>query len=510
LAIGTGGIASTNYPNTSVTQYIPANQVVSNYPGRVYYVTTDQSGNFTVGQYFSVNQATGAATLNASSFNLSGLSSLRLGSIGAQLGAQINEFSTDPSLSQNSNTKVPTQQAIKTYVDDLHAATFEPTGFNRGTPSSMGVIEFSLDGTTIHKIDENSNYTTRSDSKFATGTAYETAASANTLAIYPAAGQTAITIWQSGIKYTFTSLQKSTVSGTIAGAVYFFVNNGALTYYTSMSGDYIQKQAFVALVYVNENTNSVVIFGDERHGITMDGATHYYLHTTSGTRYKSGLGVAGVTTGSTTFTSLATGEIWDEDIMHTIPSSSNAVMLYRSSNRWSKFAAANTFAYLSAGTAQYNQMTSPGVYTVSNIPTGKYAVMYIMATNDRISPFVRVMGQFVFDTLTLARESAQTEPRDTSTTGLPVTEFLWVGAVVVDYQGKVQTLDNGANYVDLRYVNISSGTNSSAAVQATAADTYFNNSLSGISTSDVQSAIDNLYAGPTAKDRAFTYFIGAM
>jgi hypothetical protein len=121
LAIGTGGIANTNYPNTTVSQYIPSNQTVQNYPGRVYYVTTDQSGNFQVGPYFAVNQATGSATLNASAFNLSGLSSLRLGSIGAQIGAQINEFSTDSTFSQNSNVKVPTQAAVKTYVDTKFA-----------------------------------------------------------------------------------------------------------------------------------------------------------------------------------------------------------------------------------------------------------------------------------------------------------------------------------------------------------------------------------------------------
>jgi hypothetical protein len=122
LGIGTGGIANTNYPNTSVTQYIPSNQTVQNYPGRVYYVTTDQSGNFQVGPYFSVNQATGSATLNASAFNLSGLSSLRLGSIGAQIGAQINEFSTDGTMSQNSNVKVPTQAAVITYVGNAVAS----------------------------------------------------------------------------------------------------------------------------------------------------------------------------------------------------------------------------------------------------------------------------------------------------------------------------------------------------------------------------------------------------
>ena len=116
LQIGTGGIATTNYPGTPTQGPTPANQINYTFPGRVYYVSTDELGNFYVGNYFSVNQATGAATLNASAFNLSGLTSLRLGSIGAQLGAQINEFSTDGTLSQNSDVKVPTQHAVTTYL----------------------------------------------------------------------------------------------------------------------------------------------------------------------------------------------------------------------------------------------------------------------------------------------------------------------------------------------------------------------------------------------------------
>ena len=55
--------------------------------------------------------------MDASEFDLSGLTSLRLGSIGAQLGESINEFSADGLLSGNSNTAVPTEQAVKTYVD---------------------------------------------------------------------------------------------------------------------------------------------------------------------------------------------------------------------------------------------------------------------------------------------------------------------------------------------------------------------------------------------------------
>ena len=117
LNIGVGGTVTTNWPGVPSTQPISAQEITEGFPGRIFYVSTDQDGNFRVGKYFRINQATGAATLNASAFNLSGLAELRLGSVGAQLGAQINEFSTDGTLSQNSAVKVPTQSAVKTYVD---------------------------------------------------------------------------------------------------------------------------------------------------------------------------------------------------------------------------------------------------------------------------------------------------------------------------------------------------------------------------------------------------------
>jgi hypothetical protein len=119
LDVGTGSKANTNWPFLPLSPNVPSYETLEDRPGRVYYVSTDQDGNFAVGKYFRVEQATGKATLDASAFDLSGLSSLRLGSIGAQLGAAINEFSTDPLLSQNSDEKVPTQRAVKTYVDAL-------------------------------------------------------------------------------------------------------------------------------------------------------------------------------------------------------------------------------------------------------------------------------------------------------------------------------------------------------------------------------------------------------
>jgi hypothetical protein len=112
LAIGTGSFASTAYPNVSTLNYITANQHVSLNNGRVFYVTTDQDGNLSVGDLFKISQATGQATLNVAAFNLTGLNSLQLGSS----GATVYQFSTDATLSANSDNIVPTQKAIRAYI----------------------------------------------------------------------------------------------------------------------------------------------------------------------------------------------------------------------------------------------------------------------------------------------------------------------------------------------------------------------------------------------------------
>ena len=144
LQVGTGGTDTTNWPNNPTQNPNQDYQVMTNEtdPGRVYYTATDDLGNFYVGDQFKVDQATGNVTLDASAFNLSGLESLRLGSVGGLIGAAVNEFSTDGTMSQNSDTKVPTQQAIKTYVDTLDGTT--PVG---GTFTVAGIS--TVTGTTF-------------------------------------------------------------------------------------------------------------------------------------------------------------------------------------------------------------------------------------------------------------------------------------------------------------------------------------------------------------------------
>ena len=138
LDIGTGGFADTNYPGTPSQIADQADEVDEITGGRVYFSSTDQNGDFRVGDLFRIQQATGIATLNADAFDLSGLSELQLGSIGAELGATINEFSTDETLSGDSNSAVPTERAVLRYLTTDSAGTgawVPPTGTTAERPT---------------------------------------------------------------------------------------------------------------------------------------------------------------------------------------------------------------------------------------------------------------------------------------------------------------------------------------------------------------------------------------
>ena len=123
LDIGSGNVNSTRYPQLylegvdSLNEPQPFNEVTQFGGGRVFYTSTDQDGNFRVGELFAVEQSTGVVSINADFFELSGLEELSLGAI--QLGGTavvIREFSKEPTFSANSNNIVPTQKAIISYL----------------------------------------------------------------------------------------------------------------------------------------------------------------------------------------------------------------------------------------------------------------------------------------------------------------------------------------------------------------------------------------------------------
>ena len=118
LDIGTGGFVTTNYPGTPTVNPDQTKESFDADGGRVFFTATDQDGNFRVGDLFSIEQSTGVATLNAEAFNIAGLQELTLGEV--TLGgnsASVSEFSTDPFFTANSDSVVPTQRAIKAYIE---------------------------------------------------------------------------------------------------------------------------------------------------------------------------------------------------------------------------------------------------------------------------------------------------------------------------------------------------------------------------------------------------------
>ena len=151
LDIGTGNFEETNYPGLPQNEPDPSKETNDYGGGRVFYTSTDQDGNFRVGGLFNVEQATGIATLNVEAFNISGLNELQLGSVAlGGTGAVINEFSTDGTFAADSDSIVPTQKAIKTYITSQIGGGVATLNVNSVT---AGLIEIS--GREINTSDDS-------------------------------------------------------------------------------------------------------------------------------------------------------------------------------------------------------------------------------------------------------------------------------------------------------------------------------------------------------------------
>jgi len=222
LSIGTGGVSTTNYPGTPTQPAAQGNEINEMFPGRIYYVSTDQDGNFRVGEYFRIEQATGKATLNASAFDLAGLTSLRLGSIGAQLGEQINEFSSDITLSGSSNVAVPTENAVKSYAD---------TKVAKAGDSMSGVLDMGA-----NKITDVANPTLAQDAttKNYVDTALSSV-SANEIPFYDAT-ISANDTFTSGMRFNYETL-------TIANGVTYTMGSSSFHYVIPTGGSFVMFNA---------------------------------------------------------------------------------------------------------------------------------------------------------------------------------------------------------------------------------------------------------------------------
>jgi len=270
---------------------------------------------------------------------------------------------------------------------------------------------------------------------------------------------------------------------------FYFDETGTLQVTTTFSYDLIQKYALVALLYWDATNSVSILFGDERHGISMAGRTHLYLHETRGAVWESGLlitlAAAADSSGNNNTSaqwSISDGVIWDEDIVHNIVDGSPQTLRptaqipinYRLgvNGDWRKVTA-DSFPLLYTGKPAgyvgtripYNQYTGATWQLTEASSNGNLVLMHFFATNNVDEPVVGIVGQNEYSTIVAAREGALTELSSLLFGSIPTPELMPIATVIFETnsgyantpKARIRSTDNGDDYIDWRSKQVPGG-----------------------------------------------------
>ena len=124
---------------------VPSNERIEINNGKCFTVTSDQIGNYRIGEFFTVNAITGEVTIDAENINLQGLAAIGpFKRNGIPVGVQLREVSDNTSLLasnglQDVNT-APTQRAVAVYVQNNYLNKVQSAA-----QTIAGPVTFSLD-----------------------------------------------------------------------------------------------------------------------------------------------------------------------------------------------------------------------------------------------------------------------------------------------------------------------------------------------------------------------------
>lgn len=247
-------------------------------------------------------------------------------------------------------------------------------------------------------------------------------------------------IFSKGNVFRFTSTQSLTIPNTEGVYYVYFSTTGVLSYTTTFDLTLITDKIYVANLYWSVSSQKAIILGDERHGITMDGATHEYLHNLNGAVLTSGANVGFVDTATGASNteaeiSLTDMVFRDEDIRLDII---NAVtpanpfeqvlspiakipVYYRNgaSGYWLKDAATNFPVKQGTSRIQFNNPAGP--WTQVDVQEDNYVSMWVFATNNSSEPVIAILGQKEHNKLSDAQEQDTYDSLNFGT--MPVQEF---------------------------------------------------------------------------------------
>jgi len=324
--------------------------------------------------------------------------------------------------------------------------------------------------------------------------------STRTLTVSVKSGSSDFYFWAGGYKHTKTTSQTVVLPDTTDSYFCYFDVSGVLQYvsHSAIPEAAFYDYALTALVRWN-STQATSGLGDERHGVRMSGATHEQHHRTVGATYESGFNIEGLVSGSTTFTQLTSGYMFDEDIRHSLNACSTVPTLYMygAAGAWTAASATNEVGLKESGDTYYSYNYWDGsTWTLreGTSSTDYYIIFFAQTPQYEGSGAVRFLGQNAYSSRSKARDAIDSEINKLKLDGLPSPEILFTHAIIIKRDGKVQTLADGSLYVDLRALK--GGTTGTSASSNYADDiitevTDFNTHLSSTDTS-VQKALDTL------------------
>jgi hypothetical protein len=290
--------------------------------------------------------------------------------------------------------------------------------------------------------------------------------------------QEGFNVWLHSNLHTYFSESVQIPNESKIHFIYFDGNSETLMSTSNVSEDLFLEHALVALIYWRADQQKVIYFGDERHGLRMDGATHSHLHLSIGAQYRSGLGLnnfqvdQNASLNSHAQFGCENGVIADEDITITItddlPQNISTVghfpVFYRigTQDNWYRKEATVFPLILPTEVPHYSGTTrlaynhyNGSNWVLSEVPNNEFVLVHVLATNDINNPIVTVLGKS-YNTKTNARKASQLELKEMQ--GLPFLEFVKLGTVIYQTansynntpKAKVVSTDDAENYVDHR------------------------------------------------------------
>ena len=299
-------------------------------------------------------------------------------------------------------------------------------------------------------------------------------------------------------KFTKTTDQTVTIPDATWMYYFYFDTDWVLQYIleSSMWLSAFTEWALIAMVYWNETQNySLSWVWNEMHWIRMDWMTHIYNHFTTWARYSWWSNPNWLVDWDTTYTSIDSWKMWDEDIYHEIASATNLPFIYRlwATWEWTKTTPWLDVAYKNGWDTYYcwNEYTWSTWQLTESTTSTDYWITFFASMPQW---YVKIIWQNAYASRNAARDAIETELQTLNTNWLPSTEITFLYAIIVRRNWDLENLDNWDTYVDLRHIRWVGSSNTWWGLWATDVSvdtTNFDNNLSSADDT-VQKALETI------------------